>query len=75
MNGLSYYSGKIYFGLLHEVRLWVTITKIGTDAMMHDVQMADLLTLKCKAMGCKVLQSAIVVEVTRVAGCGCLYCK
>ena len=31
--------GKIYSGLLHEVRLWVAIAEIGTDAIMS-MQMA-----------------------------------
>ena len=37
---------KIYSGLSHEVQLWVAIAEIGTDAIMHNVQMASLLTLK-----------------------------
>ena len=67
--------GKTYSGLLHEVRLWVAIAEIGTDAMMHDFQMAGLSTLKPKAGSCKVLQSTVVAdrEVTRVVGCGRLY--
>ena len=73
MNGLT--TEEIYSGLLHEVRLWVAIAEIGTDAIMHDVQMASLLALKPKAMGWKVLQCTVVAEITLVAGCGCLYCK
>ena len=73
MNGLT--TEEIYSGLLHEVRLWVAFAEIGTDAMIHDVQIAGLLTLKPKAMGSKVLQSTVVAEVTLVVGCGCLNYK
>ena len=37
MNGLTIQ--EIYSGLLHKVRLWVTIAEIGTDAINY-VQMA-----------------------------------
>ena len=26
--------GKIYFGMLHEIQLWVAIAEIGRDAIM-----------------------------------------
>ena len=51
---------KIYSGLLHEVRLWVIISEIGTDTICPD----GLLTFKPKAMGCKALQSTIAAEET-----------
>ena len=73
----AHYSGKFILDcyMKFEVQLWVAIAEIGMDAMMHDVQMASLSTLKPKAMGCKVFQSTVVAKVTLVAGCGYLYYK
>ena len=51
--------GRIYSGLLHEVRLWVAIAEIGTDAIMAYKH----LSLK-PCMGYKVLQSTIAPELT-----------
>ena len=49
---------------LDEVWLWIAIVETGTDAMMHDFQMAGLSILKPKAMG-HGLQSTSVYSCSR----------